>query len=135
MQKWNTPCSIALFLITLACPTVALAQDPGPYADPAESRTSLSVSGTVRGTFTRPDITKGNSDRTEYVFELEVSDAGTHKETKAGQLVYLRGWKSAKGGLLLVPAEGQAVTAHFQKARDGGLDLVIPNGFAAARGP
>ena len=119
-----------------AAPTSAPTRTAAALLIPAAG---ASVRGKIRDVYSVERRRSSGVEDTVYTFEVTVLDPMGLPGLAAQRVIYLRGWRSVKpvagktAGLALVPRAFADVTARFTRARDGGLDLTLPDGFAGAQ--
>jgi hypothetical protein len=114
---------------------LAKADEPPLRQGQLEAKATHIVVGKVKGVY----ASQREKERgvTDYVIEIEVGRATKGEGPKEGEVLYMRCWKRDKksddpkvsNGQSRIPPVSQRVLAYLKRGRDGGYDILEPNGI------
>ena len=132
------PCTQILLLCLLASPLTVHAEVGNRTPQELRNTASTIVTGTVQRIYEAVEVSEG-FETIHRVAEISVQSAD---KGEGAPLVYVRYWSRrwiartappATGyGHRGVPAKGDTVQVFLTRDKDGGLDVVYPNGFQPA---
>jgi hypothetical protein len=121
-------------LLAMVC-LLARADEPPLREGQLEAKATHIVFGSVKGVYaSEREKEKGV---TYYVIEIEVRRSTKGEGPKEGEVLYLRCWKRNKksddptvnNGQIQIPPESKRVLVYLRRGRDGGYDILEPNGI------
>ena len=127
--------------VILVVSGVAWAAVPLLKEDELKSRATHIVVGEIRAVYTAQDARKADFADWKHCVEVMPSAVEKGAGLKEGRLVYARTWEPARRpeqwtghqGQNLTPRVGQRMRMYMAEAKDGGLDLLLPNGLEVVK--
>jgi hypothetical protein len=129
----------AALLVSSAMPSHAI--QPNWSEEQLTQWSTHIVTGNVVRVYSTKDEDEGNAIVQHWTIELAVQSVEKGAGPGAGKITWLRGWKLIRykdpmtcgGQGIEPPTAGQRIRVHAAEAKDGGLDVLHPNGWSVAK--
>lgn len=133
-MRLTAGCRAAALFVVFAS-AVAVAEKVPMSEEGRKAEATHILKGTVEQVFSRKETKPNGEVVTKYVAELKIAKVEKGEGLKEGQLAYVRYWHISEmktpgaSGQAKLPKAGDTVTVFVERAEDGAMDALFPNGM------